>query len=363
VPHHQAHALAVLAEHGLEPPVLAFTWDGLGFAPAAAGTGGPGAPPGLWGGELLRVGPCGVERLVALRPFPLPGGERAMGEPRRVALGLLVAAGGDALEHPGAHHTLAAFTSAERALLLQAIGSGCNSPWSSSVGRLFDAVASLLGLVQVMSHEGEGGLRLQGAASRLSDLSGVQGPSGAWPLPLLATGQLDDGPGGAVHHGGSPPSLGWLDWAPLLAGLLEAIAAGASPEVCAARFHHALAGALAEMACLADGARDTRTVALAGGCFQNRLLLEASVAALRRRGLRPFWSAAVPCNDAGLAVGQVWAVRRGWDHDPGSQGLGSHETELADGPDVSGADRARPGPGRPVAPAGPTGVLRAAESG
>ncbi len=308
VPHHQAHALAVLAEHGLEPPLLAFTWDGLGFAPRGGGSEGAAGPPGLWGGELLRIGSDRAERLVGLRPFPLPGGERAMVEPRRAALGLLAAAGSAALEHPGAHHTLAAFTAVERGLLLQAIGNRCNSPWGSSMGRLFDAVASLLGLTQRTSYEGEGGLRLQGAAGRRLEPFRGEGDRASPALPLRAIGQLDDGAGRPPRQGGAAPALGWLDWAPLLAGLLEAIAGGAPPEACAARFHQALAESLAELAWRAREPGGSRMVALAGGCFQNRLLLEASIEALRRRGLRPFWSAAVPCNDGGLALGQVWAA-------------------------------------------------------
>ncbi|MEA5442434.1 carbamoyltransferase HypF, partial [Cyanobium gracile] len=210
VQHHRAHGLAVLAEHGLPLPLLAVTWDGLGYAPGADGTSQ------LWGGELLLLGgpgaaPC--ERLVALRPFFLPGGERAMAEPRRAALGLLAAAGSWALAHPGARHSLNAFAAAERQLLLQAIASGCNSPLSTSVGRLFDAVASLLGLVQVQSFEGEGGLRLEGAAAA------APGELASWPLPLVPPEAV----AGGVAAGG--PSLGWLDWEPLLDALLAAIAA------------------------------------------------------------------------------------------------------------------------------------------
>jgi hydrogenase maturation protein HypF len=307
VQHHRAHGLAVLAEHGLSFPLLAVTWDGLGYAPAPAGDGGPQ----LWGGELLLLGgpgapPC--ERLVALRPFPLPGGERAMAEPRRAALGLLAAAGSRALDHPGARPSLAAFTTGERHLLLQAITSGCNAPLSTSMGRLFDAVASLLDLVQVQSYEGEGGLRLQGAAA-----AAVPEP-GRWFLPLVPPAAIK----GGTAAGG--PSLGWLDWEPLLEGLLTAIAAGSPPALCAARFHHTLAEALAETAALAAGAmapsgsagRGGVPVALAGGCFQNRLLLEAAITALRARGLRPFWPEAVPCSDGGLALGQVWAVGGPW---------------------------------------------------
>ena len=313
VQHHRAHGLAVLAEHGLAPPLLAFTWDGLGYAPAAGG----GAR--LWGGELLLLGgpgglPC--ERRVALRPFPLPGGERAMAEPRRAALGLLAAAGPWALGHPGARHTLAAFAAEERRLLLQAIAGGCNSPLTTSVGRLFDAVASLLGLLQVQSHEGEGGLRLQGAASTApaGRGPGAPGPApGDWSLPLVP-------PGAVTAAGADGPSLGWLDWEPLLLALLAAIAAGTPASVCAARFHHALVAALAGTAAIAAAALPTSAptpaegvpVALAGGCFQNRLLLEGVIGALRARGLRPFWPELVPCNDGGLALGQLWAAAGPW---------------------------------------------------
>nr|WP_199297187.1 carbamoyltransferase HypF [Synechococcus sp. FACHB-909] len=297
VQHHRAHGLAVLAEHGLPFPLLAVTWDGLGYAPGADGG------PQLWGGEMLLLGGPGdpsCERLLALRPFPLPGGERAMAEPRRAALGLLAAAGSLALGHPGARHSLAAFAAGERRLLLQAIASGCNCPLTTSMGRLFDAVASLLGLVQVQSYEGEGGLRLEGAAAAAPP------EPGRWSLPLLPPEAV------AAGTAAAGPSLGWLDWEPLLDALLAAIAAGAPPALCAARFHHTLAEALADAVALATAGRGGVPVALAGGCFQNRLLLEAAIAALRSRGLRPFWPEVVPCSDGGLALGQVWAVGGPW---------------------------------------------------
>ncbi|MEA5417243.1 Kae1-like domain-containing protein, partial [Synechococcus sp. BA-132 BA5] len=338
VQHHRAHGLAVLAEHGLPSPLLAFTWDGLGYAPEADGAAGG---PQLWGGELLLLGgpgapPC--QRLVALRPFPLPGGERAMAEPRRAALGLLAAAGSGALNHPGAHHSLDAFAAGERLVLLQAIASGCNSPLGSSVGRLFDAVASLLGLVQVQSYEGEGGLRRQGAAA-----AAAPGELASWPLPLVPPESVT----GATSAGG--PGLGWLDWEPLLEALLAAIATGTPPALCAARFHQALATALAETAALAVAAIAPPAmassggvpVALGGGCFQNRLLLEAAIAALRARGLRPFWPEVVPCNDGGLALGQVWAVGDPWADPAGAPTTGRsvHEPKPAY---VPGRARAHP---------------------
>lgn len=310
VQHHLAHGLALLAEHGLQPPLLVIACDGLGFASPQRNETGVSEPAELWGGELLLITPnqqrqeggigFAAERLAALRPFPLPGAERAMGEPRRAALGVLVAAGPRAQTHPGAHHTRAAFSGAERDLLEQAITSGCNSPVSSSVGRLFDAVASLLGLCQTTSYEGEGGLRLQGAAAQAS------GDGDGYPLPLLATnGAAGNG------QGQRSPSLGWLDWQPLLEALLADVAANRPASHGAARFHRGLALGWADLAVLAARQVGCRRVALVGGCFQNHLLLEQLIADLRQRGLEPYWSEAVPCNDGGLALGQAWAVLGG----------------------------------------------------
>jgi hydrogenase maturation protein HypF len=285
VPHHLAHGLAVMAEHGLAPPLTLIALDGLGL--------GPGPGHRLWGGEVLRIDADGWRRPAGLRPFPLPGGERAMGEPRRAALGLLAAAWAAeaAFAHPGSRHSRDAFSPAERDLLLRAVAGGCNAPLCSSAGRLFDAAASLLGLVQVLSHEGEGGLRLEGLAAA-GQTAGTDG--GAYPLPLCAP----DGNDGVA----------WLDWQPLLTALLEDIAAGIPAAFCAARFHRGLAEGFATAAAAAVGPEGPRWVALGGGCFQNRLLLEETLAALRRRRLDPFWNEQVPCNDGGLALGQVWGA-------------------------------------------------------
>ena len=180
--------------------------------------------------------------------------------------------------------------SAELALVRQALASGCNAPLTSSLGRLIDAAASLLGCCQILSAEAEAGLRLEGLAARAAP------PGMAYPLPLCPA------------SGPAAPLLGWLDWQPLLAALLRDGAAGVSASERAARLHRALAEGL--VAAAADAAQrfGLQAVALAGGCFQNRLLLEGCIAALRRRGLRPHWGEQVPCNDGGIAVGQLWAA-------------------------------------------------------
>ncbi|MEB3277156.1 MAG: carbamoyltransferase HypF, partial [Cyanobacteriota bacterium] len=292
VQHHQAHGLAVLAEHGRRPPALVIAFDGLGF--------GAGAAP-LWGGEVLQLSADGsFQRRMALRPFPLPGGERAMAEPRRAALGLLASCGEAALQHPGAGATLAAFTAGERSLLLQALAAGVHCPQTSSVGRLFDAVASLLDLVQRLSYEGQGGLLLQGAAEDLQDAD-RSAPAPAlpapYPLPLLPA------PDGA----GVPQ---WFDWQPLLLALLADRAAGLNPGSCALRFHAALieVTSVAAAAAALTPPQRRQPVLLAGGCFQNRLLLQGAITALHRGGHEPLWAQQLPCGDGGLALGQLLAA-------------------------------------------------------
>jgi hydrogenase maturation protein HypF len=295
VAHHRAHGLAVLAEHGLAMPCLALCLDGLGYADQGGHAEASGAADAaLWGCELLRLEAQGARRLATLRPFPLPGAERAMREPRRSALGLLQAAG--LLGHPGALAVREAFAPGELTLLESALQSGLQAPLTSSAGRLFDAVAALLGLVNVASHEAQAGLALQAAADRATDP--VAALAGAYPLPLR--------PGAPAR----------LDWQPLLRALLDDIAAAEPVALCAARFHNGLVAGLAAAVAalapppaldLAPGALGP--VALAGGCFQNRRLLEGLIAALRARGLRPCWSERLPINDGGLAAGQILALR------------------------------------------------------
>lgn len=303
VPHHLAHGLAVLAEQGRQPPLLVVAWDGLGLAAPTSSQ----PQERLWGGELLlihglREGGLHWERLAALRPFPLPGGEKASREPRRCALGVLAAAGEWALTHPGASHTWQAFALPERPLLLQAITEGCNAPFTSSLGRWLDAMVSLLGLAQRLSYEGEGGLRWQGAAARgHGPGSAADGGHPAWPLPLRSSRRGE----GAVLP------LGRWDWEPLLAALLADRGAGGSVDRAAWQLERALVVGLLEGVSAAATWSGCRQVALAGGCFQNRSLLEGCVQGLRRRGLEPLWSELVPCNDGGLALGQAWAAQAG----------------------------------------------------
>ncbi|WP_018175109.1 carbamoyltransferase HypF [Thioalkalivibrio sp. ALJ9] len=273
VQHHHAHAVACLAEHGVQNPVLALVWDG-------AGLGTDGA---LWGGECLTVdADGGWQRLGHLRPFRLPGGEAAIREPRRALLGLLHAHFAGDTAALAASPARALFDDAEWPALLRALDRGVNAPWTSSVGRLFDAVAALTGLRTGAGFEGQAAMLVQQAAE--------------------ASPRAADAPDLVLDN-----AMPWqADWGPLIAALLAAQAAGATPEAIAARLHVALA----RFAVAAARVGGRETVALTGGCFQNRHLLQCCVAALRDAGFRPLWPQAVPPNDGGLALGQAVVARR-----------------------------------------------------
>nr|WP_284709333.1 carbamoyltransferase HypF [Marinobacter sediminum] len=280
VQHHVAHVAAVMAEHGLSEPVLGVAWDGSGF----------GDDHTVWGGEFLCVGPQGYQRMAHLRRFRLPGGEAAMREPRRSAFGLLYALIGEELTECEALPPVSDFTRAERKLLLQALKAGLNAPETSSVGRLFDAVAALAGICQKASYEGQAAAELEAVLDREST-----------PQPYRFDLSAPD------------TDRPWqVDWAPVIEGVLADIARGASVSEISAAFHGGLVNVIVSMAKQSQ----LSCIVLAGGCFQNSYLLESTILALKAAGFQAFWSCQVPANDGGLALGQLaWASRLNQDRE------------------------------------------------
>ncbi len=268
VPHHLAHALSGMVEHGIGGPVLAVAWDGTGY-------GGDGT---IRGGEFLAIAPPRYRRAAHLLPFRLPGGDAAVREPRRAALGALHALFGPAALEMTALPPLAAFTAPERRVLATMLARGVNAPFTSSAGRLFDAVAAILDLCQRADFEGEAAMAVETAAGR------------ADPAATLAAPVVDETDGPLI-----------VDWRPMLASLLVARAAGAPPGALAAGFHVAMADAIVAVARRLGAGR----VLLTGGCFQNARLTGLAVARLRAAGLDPLCHRMVPPNDGGLAVGQI----------------------------------------------------------
>ncbi|MCA9773052.1 MAG: carbamoyltransferase HypF [Myxococcales bacterium] len=273
VQHHYAHALAAAADAGVRPPFLAIVWDGSGLGPHGT----------LWGGEFVRVGTRDWHRVAHLRPFRLPGGDAAAREGRRAALGVLHEIFGDKVVERDDLAPVRAFDPGERAVLARMLARGIEAPWTSSAGRLFDAAAALVDLRQRSAFEGEAAMALEFAADGGGD-------EGAYPT------EIRENVAGAAT----------VDWRPLVEALLFDRAGGASVEAIASRFHAGLVDAILTIARLVG----ERRVVLSGGCFQNKILLEGAVTALRADGFDVGIHRRVPPNDGALALGQVLAAIR-----------------------------------------------------
>ncbi len=278
VQHHHAHLAACLAENGGRGRALGVTWDGTGF-----GTDGT-----VWGGEFLLGDAAGFERVAHLRPFRLPGGEAAVQEPRRAALGLLWELGGRSWVEARGTGLRSLFGDTELEVLYRMLGRGVNSPVTTSMGRLFDGVAALLGLHPRVTFEGQAAMGLEWAADPAE--------RGAYPVDLQ-----EDGGGAATGEAAQARRPLVLDWAPLLAAVLEDVARGVGREIIAARFHNGLVQAAVRVAHAVGEER----VALTGGCFQNRRLTEGLADALQRAGHAVLLHRQVPPNDGGVSLGQV----------------------------------------------------------
>jgi len=259
IAHHHAHAAGLAGEYPDVTRWLVYTWDGSGLGPDGT----------LWGGEGLLGGPGRWSRVASLRPFRLPGGDRAAREPWRCAASLCW----------HAEHRWHSGQDGE-ALVRQAWHRGLNAPWTSSVGRLFDAAAALLGLVDVATFEGQAAMRLEACAaadspsSKAEALPGIANAAGVWEM----------------------------DWAPLLPLLLDS---RRSLEHRAAQFHETLARTICVQAIKLRRVHGEFTVGLTGGVFQNRRLADQAATLLREAGFEVYLPMCVPCNDGGLCYGQV----------------------------------------------------------
>lgn len=268
VQHHHAHVVSLLAEHGrIGEPVIGVAFDGTGY----------GCDETIWGGEILAVG-ADAHRFVRaghLEPVPLPGGDAAVRNPWRMALSQLWAAGIDWDQDLA---PVAAASRTEIRLLRSQLSSGAGCVPCSSMGRLFDAVAALLGVRQRIDYEGQAAIELEVAADSAGD-------SPAPPLRLTVTA---DGRIGTTE---------------LMTALVSALRAGVEPAVLAAAFHEAVAVAVAEVVVQVAG--PVRLVGLTGGVFQNVRLLLACRRHLQAAGFEVLTHHLVPPNDGGLALGQA----------------------------------------------------------
>lgn len=268
VQHHHAHLVACMAENDETRRTLGVTWDGTGH----------GSDGTAWGGEFLLGDALGFERVAHLLPFRLPGGDAAAREPLRVAAALLHATDADGADVRAVRDGLdARMAPAQRVVLARMLETGLSAPITTSAGRLFDGVAALLGICTLATYEGEPAIALEQAAEPREH--------GAYELPFTGTA--------------GQPRL--LDWRVTLGQLCSDARRGVATGIIAARFHNALAQAIALQAEIAGCER----VALTGGCFQNVLLLERTSALLRRRGFDVLLHRQVPPGDGGISLGQL----------------------------------------------------------
>jgi hydrogenase maturation protein HypF len=268
-----------MAENELEPPFLGVSWDGTGY----------GLDGTVWGGEFFLVTEASCDRVAHLRQFRLPGGDRAVKEPRRSALGLLYEMFGEAAFAMADVASVKAFSPAELGPLRTMLARGLNSPLTSSIGRLFDAAASLAGLRQQVRFEGQAAMELEFALEATATAEAYDFPIRPQHAPRTA------------QHG---PLL--LDWSPIVESILADLKRNLPLAQISARFHNALAEAIVAVAKRVGQER----VVLSGGCFQNRSLTERSVQRLQEEGFRPYWHQRVPPNDGGISLGQVVAALR-----------------------------------------------------
>jgi hydrogenase maturation protein HypF len=280
IQHHYAHVAACMAENELKGPALGVCWDGTGY-----GTDGT-----VWGGEFILAGEADFTRLATFRKFRLPGGTAAIKEPRRTALGALFEILGDEAFSLKTASPLLFFTDREISVLAQMLKKGIQSPWTSSVGRLFDVVASLSGLRQQINFEGQ-------AAMELEFCIGSERTEEWYPFIIrdVSKDQVS---------AASPPLI--VDWEPSIRSVIEDIQREISLARISNKFHNTLVESIVEMARRITEQR----VALTGGCFQNRYLLERSVQRLKESGFKPYWHQRVPPNDGGIALGQIAAASK-----------------------------------------------------
>lgn len=277
VQHHLAHVLACMAENELVPPFIGVAWDGTGY----------GSNQTIWGGEFFLITTDTIQRFAHFRTFPLVGGEQAIREPRRSALGLL-------FEQFGQHifenswpniRTLDTFSEQEKKTMRHMLEREINCPRTSSVGRLFDAIASLIGLKHWSNFEGQAAMALEYALPEIP-------LTRCYPVEIQTSG----------------PML-IVDWEPVLLSLLADLDQDVSLAQMSASFHNWLIEVLVRIIKSAKVNIQPKIV-LTGGCFQNTYLIENALIRLEQEGFLPYCHQRVPTNDGGISLGQIIAATR-----------------------------------------------------
>ncbi len=270
VQHHYAHILSCMADNRIDAPLLGVAWDGSGY----------GTDQSIWGGEFLTIENASFKRVAHLLPFALPGGEAAVREPRRSAAGVLFELYRDSLNDWRDKLPAESFSGSEADVIWKMLNQKLNTPTTSSIGRLFDAVAALTGLFQKCTFEGE-------AAMSLEFCTDGHASSELYPFELKKVG------GEYI-----------IDWRPTMSAVLQDCRATGEVSVVASKFHNTLSEVIIAVARRVR----LRRVVLSGGCFMNKYLTERTILRLRANGFEPYWHHHIPTNDGGISIGQLMAA-------------------------------------------------------
>jgi hydrogenase maturation protein HypF len=283
VQHHHAHAVAVMGEHGIEEPVLAVILDGTGL----------GDDGTSWGGEILRAELTGYERLGHLSYLHLPGGDVAATEPWRMGLAALFQTfGPEGISLDCLPETLRHLDSGSLRVISSMLTTGFNSPLTSSCGRLFDAVASLLGVRQRISYEGQAAMELEALAKRARTSS--------WIEDILPNSHT------AISHSLMEKNGKWeICSAEFVKRVIDGIGRGEATSSIALQFHAMLINIITRLIENLSLQTGIRKVVLSGGCMQNSLLMEGLLHTLQSIHLKVFTGKSLPINDGAISFGQT----------------------------------------------------------
>ena len=269
VQHHHAHIVSAMAENGLSGKMIGLAMDGTGY----------GQDGTAWGGEVLVADEVDFRRAGHIRPYPLPGAEKAVKEPWRVAASLLRESFGDTW-HRVAEKLPLGVKAGHFNVLENMMARGFNSPLTSSLGRVFDGVAAILGTRHTVSFEGQAAMELETLATSRS--------TRRYPFEITKNGD------GTV-----------LDLRPLVRAVAEDRIRGKDPAAITTAFHQTIIGAIAAMSAAVREQTGLGKAVLSGGCFQNRVLLEGAVHELERDGFEVYTHRSLPANDGCIALGQA----------------------------------------------------------
>ena len=305
VQHHFAHVASCMAENNLDSEVLGVSWDGTGY----------GEDGTIWGGEFLKTNGASYERVATFRSYRLPGNSASVKEPRRTAVGLLYEIFRKELFQMQELEPIKAFDEKTISILGKMLGSGVNSPITTSVGRLFDAVSSIIGLRQVVNFEGQGAMELE------FSLDGVDSDE-LYHFDVIIGEKRE----ARVRKYFEPIFV--MDWEPTIREIILDKANGVPIGLISAKFHNTLTETIVDVARRIGREK----VVMSGGCFQNKYLTEKTISKLNKNGFRPYWHQRVPTNDGGISLGQLFvALRQNFGREGNHEGREVRKGELITG--------------------------------